>query len=90
MRASHLASVDGFAPRLALLSMQAKKFCRLRAENSSWKGGEFKMKYQKPELQMIGAATKAVESLDMKHLSTVADSINQSPDNSGPAYEADE
>jgi hypothetical protein len=48
------------------------------------------MKYEKPVLQMIGAATKAVESLDMKHLSTVADSINQSPDNSGPAYEADE
>lgn len=48
------------------------------------------MKYQKPELRMIGAATKAVESVQEKFPSIYADNITLLPNNTGPAYEADE
>jgi len=48
------------------------------------------MKYLKPEVRVISTATNAIESSEFKDLSPLADHIDNSLNNTGPAYEADE
>lgn len=48
------------------------------------------MRYEKPILNVVCAAAKAIESTESKEPSQLADHIDMSPNNTGPAYEADE
>jgi hypothetical protein len=48
------------------------------------------MRYEKPALVLMANAIRTIESVDQKTMSPLADHINQTPNNSGPAYEADE
>lgn len=48
------------------------------------------VKYHKPEVELVATAVRAIESVESKHISPLMDSFNQTPDNTGPAYEADE